>query len=358
MRAALFSLCLLGCSSSPAAVPDAGADAAGDAAAAADVAVDEDAVADAGAWRLPIAEGAVCINGPAFYGGSVDPKAVKEILALAPKCIRINFRIDNAPDVATAAARHDALVDAYLEAGIQPYMLIGAEAPGQAADAARAQKGLDAYAAAFVTIVDHFKDRVALYEAFNEPNNWISNNYPALDAASYARLLARVWNDVRAPHPSWNIRIVSGALFSFWQNGGGETNAADYLEAAYAAEGWFKGPFDFVGYHFYYDYEASGATRTRIANALDAIDAVVTKHEGASKPIYISEFGWPSNGGLESDQARELEAAYAALRADPRVGMAMWFTYQDFDSIEWGLNDVGWNPRPARASFIKIAKMK
>ena len=40
------------------------------------------------------------------------------------------------------------------------------------------------YAAAFVQIVDHFRDRVRVFETFNEPNNW-------RDAAPSARRCRR-----------------------------------------------------------------------------------------------------------------------------------------------------------------------
>jgi hypothetical protein len=297
-----------------------------------------------------------CINGPSVYGGDYDQAAVDAVIALGAECVRINARADVWSTVgdASALAKYDALVDTYRASGVDVYMLVGHEAAGIAPDEARTWWGLDAYASAFVSLADHFRGRVRYFEAFNEPNNWVAPSYPALDARSFARLLARVWSDVRVAHPDWDVRIVAGAPFTFHQIGGSATNGADYLAETYsegaAHEGWgWSAPVDGFGYHFYFDVESSWATANRVRDWIDAYWSVIAAHEGSwtDKKIFVSEFGWQSDETAwgEAEQAREHDAAFGALFGDERVAMAMWFNLQDFmegdHAVLWGLYRQG-----------------
>jgi len=84
---------------------------------------------------------------------------------------------------------YDRLVDELTTHGVQVYGQIGAESvPGGGEP--DSDDHVQRYAAAFVQIVDHFRDRVRVFETFNEPNNW------------------------RNQDPCAQVTIVSGALFS------------------------------------------------------------------------------------------------------------------------------------------------
>jgi len=342
-------------------------------------------VAAALARSGPAGASAVCVNAPSVYGGNIDDAAVDAVLALRPECVRVNVRQDVWSSIADTTPHgrlalgllgtYDALVNRFVAAGVEVYVLVHAEAVNRAAEDMRTAAGLDAYATAFVQIVDHFRDRVTTYEAFNEPNNWVRPSFPALDEPAFARLLARVYRDVRMAHrgdPCWNVRIVSGALFAFDQPGGASNDGATYLAETYrqgiATAGWDairaatgSYPLDGVGYHFYFGVETTAATQTRLRAFLDGIWAAVTRYEGVAttKQLWISEFGWQSanTAASDADQARELDAAYDVLSTEPRVAMAMWFTFQDFGAgtDEWGLyRETGFrdsDARPARDRF-------
>src|SRR5581483_1297360 len=140
----------------------------------------------------------VCINGPGVYSGSYDAAAVRAVIAMHPRCVRVDLRQDvwSSLDDTTAHGRlgtslwgtYDALVGEYLAAGIEPYVLVSSGVANLPPDAMRSAAGLDTYAHAFVQVVDHLRDRVRTYEVVNEPNNWIRADYPALDAPSFARV--------------------------------------------------------------------------------------------------------------------------------------------------------------------------
>ncbi len=326
----------------------------------------------------------MCVNGPSVYGGDYDDAAIDAIIALGAECVRVNVRQDVWSSIddptphgwrgLSLLESYDAIVDRFEAAGISVYILVNHEAAGIAPDAARWTGGLDVYASAFVSIADHFKDRVTYYEAFNEPNNWIAPNYPALDARSFARLLGRVWSDVRMAHPDWDVRIVAGAPFAFHQIGGSSTNAADYLDETFkqglAHEGWGtlradsgSYPADGFGYHFYFDNESSAATAARVNSFVGAYGSIIDKYEGVgtSKRIFVSELGWQTDDTAsgDADQARELDAAFGALLGNPRIAMGMWFNLQDFNEgenpVRWGLYRQGGlddsYARPARDHF-------
>ena len=166
------------------------------------------------------------------------------------------------------------------------------------------------YAAAFVQIVDHFRDRVRVFETFNEPNNWRDSvsKRPAVSPLYYAKELQQIYlstkyDNGRAGDPCAQVRIVSGALFS-----SEDTDAADYWNAVVDAGrntlawDWMhehvgSWPYDGVGYHIYVGQSAA-ATTSSVATAtqanLDAIWAAVTARDdqAAGKQLWLTELGW------------------------------------------------------------------
>jgi beta-glucosidase/6-phospho-beta-glucosidase/beta-galactosidase len=116
----------------------------------------------------------------------------------------VNFRLDlwSAPDDATLRgpqmlswfAAYDRLVDELTTHGVQVYGQIGAESvPG--AGEPDSDDHVTRYAAAFVLIADHFRDRVRVFETFNEPNNWrdATSMRPAVSPLYYAKELQEIY---------------------------------------------------------------------------------------------------------------------------------------------------------------------
>ncbi|HEX6837806.1 MAG TPA: hypothetical protein VF334_14600, partial [Polyangia bacterium] len=174
----------------------------------------------------------VGLSGPSIYGGDVDGAlaAARAVEATGTTWARLNFRLDvwSAPDDATRRGpemltwleAYDRLVDELTTHGVQVYGQIGAESvPGGGEP--DSDDHVQRYAAAFVQIVDHFRDRVRVYETFNEPNNWrdAKSKRPAVAPLYYAKELQEIYLNTkyynnRSQDPCAQVTIVSGALFS------------------------------------------------------------------------------------------------------------------------------------------------
>ena len=285
--------------------------------------------------------------------------------------VRVNFRLGPYSSVEDPAWQqaYGELVNDYVARGLQVYGLIGGESvasTGEVGDDA----WLDDYAAAFVKIVDLFKDRVRVYESFNEPNNWIAPDTPAIPADRFAAVLERVYLETKvnaghAADPAWQVSLVSGPLFAFDAN-----DASAYLDEVYTA-GRFSGAWDYVcatagsfpldgiGYHLYVREDAE-ATAVEVRDALQVtlagMLAVADAHETACataspKQAWISEVGWSAASAGEENQARNVTPLFEAYDADPRVAVFFWFTLQDFPDGYWGLYRDDGSPRPARDAF-------
>ena len=228
------------------------------------------------------------LSGPSIYGGNVDAAVAgaKAVEATGTTWARLNFRLDvwSGPDDATRRGpqmltwyeAYDRIVDELTTHGVQVYGQIGTESvPGGGEP--DSDDHVQRYAAAFVKIADHFRDRVRVFETFNEPNNWRDSvsKRPAVSPLYYAKELQVIYLNTkyynnRDQDPCAQVRIVSGALFSsedtdaadYWNqvvDAGRNTLAWDWMHANVGS--W---PYDGVGYHIYVG-QSSTATTASIA---------------------------------------------------------------------------------------------
>ncbi|HEX8954576.1 MAG TPA: glycosyl hydrolase, partial [Polyangia bacterium] len=312
----------------------------------------------------------VGLSGPSVYNGDVDGAlaGARAVEATGTIWARLNFRLDvwSAPDDATRRGpqqltwyeAYDRLVDELTTHGVQVYGQVGAESvPGGGEP--DSDDHVQRYAAAFVKIADHFRDRVRVFETFNEPNNWrdAKSMRPAVAPLYYAKELQEIYLNTkyynnRSQDPCAQVAIVSGALFS-----SEATNAADYwnqvVDAGRSQLAWDwmqqhvgSWPYDGVGYHIYVG-QGAAATTSSVASAtqanLDGIWAAVTARDAdaAQKKLWLTEFGWTIDQVSATQQAQFLTASFDTYAANGNVAAAFWFTYQDFPGGRYGLYDGG-----------------
>ena len=282
--------------------------------------------------------------------------------------VRINLRLDtqNAVDDAWFAT-YDQVIDNYLARGIEVYALINDEALGSAHP-----HGSDAwiadYVATAVQIVDHFKNRVRVYEIINEPNDYAGGSTSRFTPAQFAKILQDTYLAVKhdAGHDAdacWQVTLVSGPLFSF------DNSPSDaYLDQTYSIGksqlAWDythqvtgSYPLDGIGYHMYVAQgldSANADVRTQTLANLSAVDAVVTKYE-TSKPFWVSEYGWETAVVGADVQAQRLTAGYAAMAESLKVATAFYFTFQDFPGATYGVYDDQLVRRPSADTLVLIA---
>ncbi len=296
--------------------------------------------------------------------------------------VRINFLLDqwSSPAESGWLQVYDTIVNGLRGKGIQVYGLIGHEAvresPGDKFRNARennaANAWIDQYVENFVTIVEHFRDRVKIFESFNEPNDWHGQNKAWIHPYWFAKMLERIYRAVKLERGFTDVTLVSGPLLAH-DLGGAENEtsmATKYLRDTYQAgkkkHGWEKVrsscgsyPLDGIGYHLYVR-EGSESTPADIQRThkkyLDALSRVIQQQDVAEKKIYVSEFGWSSASG-EEFQARSLKAGFEFLRKDPRVALAIYFCTQDFPGKEYGLLRMDGEKKPAYNAFLEQARL-
>jgi hypothetical protein len=259
---------------------------------------------------------------------------------------------------------YDAIINALVAKGIQVYGLIGAEAysyPGgtlehyPGADSAASVAWIQGYTQNFVQIVDMFKDRVRVFESYNEPNNWTNSNTAIVDPAWFALMLQEIYLNTKlfnghGGDPAWQVTLVSGALFTFDANSGGQyiNDTYWYGKNVFAWDWTHQNagayPLDGFGQHLYVaqgDSDVNTINGAMTNNLNDFWNNIYTYEDDPNKKIWVSEFGWESNVYGESFQAQNLTTGFNLLQADVRVALSLWFTLSDFPGGNWGIYYMG-----------------
>lgn len=191
------------------------------------------------------------------------------------------------------------------------------------------------------------------FEIWNEPNHrwfWPSG----VDAGEYVEML-------RAGHAAVK-RASADALVVL---GGLTKSDYRYLEALYAAGA--QPYFDIAAIHPYvgavdprWCWQDGGRNAIDAFCAIDEVYGVMAANGDASKPLWLTEFGWTSYNGewgvSEAQQAEYLAAALEYVSARPYVTHAFWYSFRNVswygdDPNEWhaqtGLLRTDFSPKPA-----------
>lgn len=311
-------------------------------------------------------------GGAVLWDGVIDEGRFDAVESTGASWVRLNFRLDRweAPDEEWLAT-HDRIVDAYLARGVQVIGLLNDELIDGSIDR-NSEAFVAAYVPRAVAVIDHFKDRVRVFEVINEPNDWAGGTTPRFAPYWFARVLQETYLEVKhhAGHledPCWQVTLLSGPLFSF-----DGTTAADYLDEVYAigrgqlAWDWVREqtgrfPLDGVGYHLYVAQGAEDSlddVRARTLGNIAAIRDVITAH-GDDVELWVSEFGWRADAVGEDGQAARLRAGFEAMRDSGHVAVALYFQLADFPDNQWGVYASGGfdasHRRPAADTLLALA---
>jgi hypothetical protein len=300
--------------------------------------------------------------------------------------VRLNFILgpwsgptdETLHDGRTWAETYGQIVDGLRDRGLRLYGLVGCEAmPEDPGDRFRSppvhgevpDEWLDRYVDNFTAIVERFHQDVAVFESFNEPDDWQGQNRSWIEPGWFAIMLQRLHAAVRARPELQEVKLVSGPLQGLESN---RNAAVYYLQSTYRAGkqwfGWGQAgrpfPFDGVGYHLYVreaytpdEEQQARSIRTTYRRYLDAMQQLIRQEEGRNKPLYVSELGWNScvepveKQRRETFQARSLGIGLEVVTYDPLVELGCCFCTQDFATeageMFFGLYRMG-EPTPDR----------
>lgn len=220
-------------------------------------------------------------------------------------------------------------------------------------------------------LADRYAGQVQGFELWNEPDDrvhWRNGPQPA----AYAGL-------VKAAYPKIKAALAAKGADATVTTAGMVGNNFEFLEQLYA--NGIKGHMDAVGVHtdtacllrepeFYYREESGRVGRFSFTGYREVHQTMVNHGDG-HKQVWMTEMGWSTTPGIctigtdagkkpggvsAAQQAEFLKRAYACLQSDPYVGMAVWFSLQDYSESEQydhrlGLIDFDGTRKPAFGAF-------
>ena len=226
-----------------------------------------------------------------------------------------------------------------LAGGLPPFAVGSAQyfPPDDPADFAR-------YAAAAVA---RYRGDAIAWEVWNEENEGWRFWLPHEDAAAYARLLCATYDAVKAADPI--SPVLFGGVFFPAVAGLPGTSGPDFVAHAYDADPRVGRCFDALAYHPYaYPFTAPELelpVRGSVIGAAGAMRSVLHAHGDRSKPIWITEVGWPTHDrtyGVPELKQAQYVARMEAVTASQRVPALTWYTYGDFPDPTGGADQEAW----------------
>lgn len=211
------------------------------------------------------------------------------------------------------------------------------------------------------TVVRRYKETIRHWEFWTEPDGWgmpiVSRSAAGKvidirsggDSVLYTGLLKRFSQAARRGNPMARVAV-----------GGLRVQETGFLSGLYAA-----------GARPYFDALAVHPYRDRDPIPFDWIDRcrdIMVSKGDETKPIWITEWGWPAAYGgaaglSEGHQARLVREAFQGIRARPFITLAAYHALTDWRTDEadpativpMGLISISLKTRPAYATFREAA---
>ena len=302
----------------------------------------------------------------------------------------------------TMLSYYDTVVNNAHNAGLQVLMLIDSGSwPGNQASwcANNSENNLggngdNAYVEGYATnavvpLVQHFHDRVKMFELWNEPNCWTSNPSNGVYAgatfvypSNFGWLLTRSWEAIHGTYHLNDVTLFSGGLFGLsayrtsYSAAGGQylddtyntgTNLVKGGSFAHAKSTYNAYPLDGVGQHIYITQGGLVSSNT-FRQYEDWVHQALTKYEGISSPkkSFITEFGWQTtnsgnaNGVSAAIQDTNLITAFSAIQATPYVQTVIWFNWKDnpAGALWYGVLDSSGTPKLSYPDFQRAERFE
>lgn len=222
---------------------------------------------------------------------------------------------------------------------------------------------------------------VKYWLAWTEPNNplnlvpqfrRVGGRWVVQSARDYAKICNAVYDGVHAASALMGEKVACGVTAprgnNKVQSSRPSTSPIAFLRAAKLA-GMRR--FDAYAHHPYYGQKSespstkpSSRTAVTLANINDLIREVDRLY-GGRRPLWITEYGYQTNppdrafGVSYARQAKWLTKAYSIARANPRIGMMLWFLIKDEPKLSgWqsGFLTVSGKRKPSFRAFQRVPR--
>ncbi len=179
-------------------------------------------------------------------------------------------------------------------------------------------------------MVVRYKDKVKLWELWNEPN-WHEFWLPAPNPEHYVRWAQVMEREIKSVQPDAQVAYAGLTVLDGYSGmTAGDIKGKDFLQAMYNAG---ARP-DIVSLHPYAltnaapdQYSVGDGIST--FRDVETIKAVMDANGQSSKKLWLTEFGWDADVVTEAVKAQYLERSFSLIRDSwPYVTLATW--YLDF----------------------------
>lgn len=253
---------------------------------------------------------------------------------------------------------YEEYVNAAIRAGVEPLIILDYGNPfydgGDKPISAEAREGFARYSE---FLVQHFKDRVKLWEIWNEWDIGIGGTTPG-SPETYVALLQTVYPRLKKIAPSITVyggAMTPGGVQGRWLEGMLKAGGLNYL--------------DELSLHTYI-YSATGRERTpeHWAEWMGRVQALVKQSSGGREiPMVITEMGWPTQvdrrGTPPEVAAAYLARMYLLARTLPYIRGLWWYDFQDdgwrhsYNEHNFGLVRPDGTPKPAYFALKDVAEV-
>lgn len=198
------------------------------------------------------------------------------------------------------------------------------------------------FAAYVKATIENFKDRIHLWEIWNEPNHPVYWNAPPDRLKTYTSLLKASYQAAKTADPACVVL-----------NGGLTEPLRESLTDLYANGA--REFFDILSIHTFFD-PLSPESEENFHKTIAAIESLMDQNGDRVKKIWITEMGSPGvppekQGGKNwwagpnlsmEQQAQALHAQYQWIKQHPRIEKLFWAFYRDTDgALEKGMFEDG-----------------
>ena len=244
---------------------------------------------------------------------------------------------------------------------------------------------LSAFARWAAALATRYRGRAHLFEVWNEENGGYRFWEPREDPAWYGDLLAATYDAVKQAAPGATVAFggtffpgVDAHALGVMGVAAGVVNSLalpsmgslEFINAALSAHPDLGRHFDALAYHPYHfpyygpevDIPFEGTTEASMVQVRRLLDA----HGLASKPIWITEVGWPNNtcayGVPPAKSASFLVRTYALAWAHG-IDQVDWYTYGDGpqscvnQEAAFGVFDATGKPKPAYGAWATLDRI-
>jgi hypothetical protein len=214
-----------------------------------------------------------------------------------------------------------------------------------------AYQHLDAWLAYVRAVVGRYKDRLRHWEVWNEPNlEGFWRERP--DPANYVVLLRATYQEIKKIDPGLTL-LLGGTAGIPWE----------FIEGIYKNGG--KDYFDIMNVHPY--RYPRGPEESRFVADLERLRSLMDRYGDSTKPIWITEIGWPTHQGprgvSELVQAQMLARTYL-LALHHGVEKVFWYEFQapegkaDYNEDHFGIVHRDLSPKPAYQAYRVLAAVR